>query len=407
MLIKNTSAVTKYKRTHKETITHPSIYRSPKTIDSANEDENTPPDQVEFADKSNKKEMKSLRSEVTKIMKQHLNHGKKISGLETAVSVTASEVDAINATLSNTEEEVTILKEDLVSTKEDLEILSTRVRTDTVTEAAFAHLQTRVGHVEMLMATQKRRNQQLENSGPTKISKGEEPAEKSGNSSKPEAPACCLCDGQHPIKNCSLFPTSLSRLNEFKKAGRCLKCATLGCSGKSQCPNSIRTCSNCKDRQAPPSSFHLSAVCLYDEIFVKRQRDKRERERRTRTMETPVNNQLQQSAPQQTQQHQMQQPAPQQVQPQQTVMQPGQQQVKYLNTKVSETLIPISAPNQQQVYQPLQPAQPVFAMPRVTPQQMMPTQMMYQQPQQQQYPQANAQGYPERQQQQYGYYTQY
>ncbi|EFO96941.1 hypothetical protein CRE_15238 [Caenorhabditis remanei] len=322
--------------------------------------------------------MKSLRSEVTKIMKQHLNHGKKIAGLETAVSVTASEVDAINATLSNTEEEVTVLKEDLASTKEDLEMLATRVRTDTVSEATFAHLQTRVGHFEMLMATQKRRNQQLESSGPTKISKGEGPAEGSGKSSKPEAPTCCLCDGQHPIKNCQLFPTSLSRLNEFKKSGRCLKCATLGCSGKAQCPNSIKTCSNCENRQAPPSSFHLSAVCLYDEIFVKRQRDKKERERRTRTMETPVNNQLQQSAQQQTQQQQVQQPAPQQVQPQQTVMQPGQQQQQM-------------QPQQQQ-------------MPQVAPQQMMPTQMMYQQ---QQYPQANAQGYPTPQQHQYGYYTQF
>ncbi|EFO97170.1 hypothetical protein CRE_03463 [Caenorhabditis remanei] len=363
--------------------------KSPEPSDNSSffEDENHPPSSTEEASKQKKKAKTHQKEEIAKMLKQHPHTVKIISTMGDALALTASTVDELTAKLTKSEEEVAGLKE-------DLELLETRVRTDTITEANHAHVLTRISHIEILMASLKRRPSLQEAAGPSKIAKASSSAE-TGVKSRPEdSTTCSLCDGAHFINNCVLFPTALSKLNEFKKTGRCLKCAQLGCSGKSQCPNSVKTCANCQDRQSPPSCYHLPIVCLYDEVFVKRQRDKKERERRAKMMETPAKSEQ----PQPSQQIQQQQTVPQQMHPQQQPQQqvPQQQQLQQFQ-----------APSQQYYQQQHQPAQPVFAMPRVPPQQVMPQQMMYQQPQQQQYQLANAQGYAPAPQQHYGAYPQY
>ncbi|EFO84392.1 hypothetical protein CRE_19892 [Caenorhabditis remanei] len=360
----------------------------PKSDESKDEQKNTSTE-TEVTPKLSKKD-KKRQDEVAKMSKQLDNHGTQIKSIEGALSLTASTVDEVTARLAQSEEEI-------ASLKEDLEILETRVRTDTITAANHAHVLTRISHIEIMMASLKRKPSLQEGAGTSKIAKSmssSEPGVKPA--SRPEESTICpLCDGAHFMNDCVLFPTALSKLNEFKKTGRCLKCAQLGCSGRSQCPNSVKTCTKCQDRQSPPSCYHLPIVCLYDEVFVKRQKDKRERERRTKMMETPAKSEQPQSAQQvQQQQQTVPQQMHQQQQPQQQM--PQQQQLQQFQ-----------APSQPYYQQPHQPAQPVFAMPRVPQQQMMPQQMMYQQPHHQQFQQSSPQGFNPTPQQPYGCYPQY
>ncbi|KAF1756290.1 hypothetical protein GCK72_012743 [Caenorhabditis remanei] len=361
---------------------------SPSKTDESKEEPKNASTDTEVTPKLSKKD-KKRQDEVAKMSKQLDNHGTHIKSIEGALSLTASTVDEVTARLAQSEEEI-------ASLKEDVEILETRVRTDTITAANHALVLTRISHIEIMLASLKRKPPLQEGAGPSKIAKSMSPSETGVKpASRPEdSTICTLCDGAHVMNDCALFPTALSKLNEFKKKGRCLKCAQLGCSGRSQCPNSVKTCTKCQDRQSPPSCYHLPIVCLYDEIFVKRQRDKKERERRAKMMETPAKSEQ----PQPSQQVQQQQTAPQQMHQQQQPQQQMQQQ---------QQLPQFQAPSQQYYQQPHQPAQPVFAMPRVPQQQMMPQPMMYQQQHHQQFQQPNPQGFNPTPQQPYGCYTQY